>query len=213
MKKKLNEIKNAWQLAWQHPKFKQHLGGSLIVLYLTFQINFYFLNIWQTRSGVIMNDMLLSLLTPHDFSLPIFLVIYGAVLATLLYLVNNPKGFVSALYGYSILTLFRTIAIYLLPLDPPPNMVFLNDPIARFFLFNGNVVTKDLFFSGHTSTIFYCLFVIEEKAYRQIGFVMAMVLGFMLLIQHVHYSIDVFAAPFFAYFCYKLVNTYFKWEE
>jgi hypothetical protein len=204
---------DVWRDLFPNKRFKTHLVGAFIMMFLSFQINIYFLNNWQTRDGLAVNDQLLNMLTPYDFSLPIFLVTYGGVLITILRIILTPQKFIVLLYGYSLLTLCRTASIYLLPLEPPAQMIFLNDPIASLILFKEHAVTKDLFFSGHTSSFFYCVFALEDKAHRQIGFAMAMVLGLMLMIQHVHYSIDIFAAPFFAYFCYRLATTYFKWDD
>jgi hypothetical protein len=206
-------LATAWKTQLVNKRFKTHLAGAFIMIFLSFQINIYFLNVWQTRDGIVVNDQILNMLTPYDFSLPIFLVTYGGILVTIFRVILTPQKFIVLLYGYSLLTLCRTVSIYFLPLEPPAQMVFLNDPIASFILFQKHVVTKDLFFSGHTSSFFYCVFALDDKAHRQIGFAMAMVLGLMLMIQHVHYSIDIFAAPFFAYFCYKSATTYFKWDD
>jgi membrane-associated phospholipid phosphatase len=82
-------------------------------------------------------------------------------------------------------------------------MILLNDPFVQFFG-SGDVLTKDLFFSGHTATLFL-LFLISEKKYLKIIFLLCTILvGIAVLLQHVHYTIDVLAAPFFAYASYKL---------
>ncbi len=35
----------------------------------------------------------------------------------------------------------------------------------------------------------------------------AIIVGVSIVLQHVHYVIDVFAAPFFTYVCYKVVSS------
>ena len=40
------------------------------------------------------------------------------------------------------------------PLDPPPGMIVLEDPLVQLFGGASRPLTRDLFFSGHTSTMF-----------------------------------------------------------
>ena len=61
----------------------------------------------------------------------------------------------------------RMCAMYMLPLDPPVNMIILNDPLVEFFG-TGQTLTKDLFFSGHTATLFILFLVSEKKIYKTI---------------------------------------------
>lgn len=72
----------------------------------------------------------------------------------------------------------------------------LADPVAEFFgAGSAQPLTKDLFFSGHTATL--CLFAImfEDRPFKLFFGTMAVVVGVAVLMQHVHYSIDVVVAP------------------
>ena len=51
------------------------------------------------------------------------------------------------------MVIFRTSAINLVPLEPPDTILLLNDPFVQLFG-KGEILTKDLFFSGHTGTLF-----------------------------------------------------------
>lgn len=196
----------AWQNALRENAVKKHLMFSFTAFIVSFEVQFYFLNEFQYRQGVLLHDQVLNFFTPRDFSLLIFLLVYGAMLTTILIVLQYPKKFVAALYGYALLTIMRTISIYFVPLEPPVGMIFLNDPIARFLMFKEHAVTKDLFFSGHIASLFFFLFVLENKHHRQILFVITLLIGVLLIIQRVHYSTDIFAAPFFAYACYRVAQ-------
>ena len=98
--------------------------------------------------------------------------------------------------------------MYLLPLEPPVKMIILNDPFVEFFG-TGQTLTKDLFFSGHTATLFILFLVSEKKIIKTVFLISTIAVAISVLLQHVHYTIDVFAAVFFTYACYKLLN-YFK---
>jgi len=90
-------------------------------------------------------------------------------------------------------------------LNPPEKMIPLNDPVVEFFG-TGQLLTKDLFFSGHTATIFLLYLLADKKLLKTFFLVSAIVVGIGVLLQHVHYSIDVFVAPFFAYCSFYIVK-------
>jgi hypothetical protein len=58
-------------------------------------------------------------------------------------------------------------------------------------------ITKDLFFSGHTATMVFVCFFLPTTRERVIAITLSLLLVSLLLIQHVHYSLDVAAAPLF----------------
>ena len=125
----------------------------------------------------------------------------------------TPKKFLKGLQAYAILLFFRTLFIYILPLEAPKGMIFLQDPITAFFLNSVNVVTKDLFFSGHISAM--CLFVYfsDNKKWKTYLMFATPLLAMLILWQHVHYTIDVVAAPFFAFICCKFIDVVNeRWE-
>jgi hypothetical protein len=90
----------------------------------------------------------------------------------------------------------RFASIYWVALNPPEGLVDLHDPIAELFIYGENLaITKDLFFSGHTATmVFVCYFLPLAKE-RKIAIALTNVLVILLLVQHVHYSLDILAAP------------------
>jgi hypothetical protein len=74
----------------------------------------------------------------------------------------------------------------------------LHDPLAEFFIYGENMpITKDLFFSGHTATMVFVCFFLPTTRERVIAITLSLLLVSLLLIQHVHYSLDVAAAPLF----------------
>ena len=83
-------------------------------------------------------------------------------------------------------------------LNPPVGLVDLHDPLAEFFIYGENMpITKDLFFSGHTATMVFVCFFLPTAKERVIAITLSLLLVSLLLIQHVHYSLDVAAAPLF----------------
>jgi len=50
----------------------------------------------------------------------------------------------------------------------------------------------------------------HEKHWRYIYFAISIVFGISVLIAHIHYSIDVFAAPFITYSIFSIARILFK---
>lgn len=203
----LQNITGAWSRAWQHKPFKYYFAFSLLLLVVSMYHNFYYLKVWQARPGMQINDLLLTHLQPRDFSLPIFLLEYSALLLVFLSLLPYPDRLARGFQMYGLVIFARTVAVYFVPLEPPKEMILLYDPIANFFLHSKDVfVTKDLFFSGHISGMVVFFFATQNRYVRICVALATCAISSMILWQHVHYTMDVLFAPIAAYIVYKLVN-------
>lgn len=155
----------------------------------------YFFAYIEARNGVILNDILLRYLGPFDLSVPIFIVIWSTTLLFIIRSIYYPSIFLQAVYCLSLLLLIRILSIYLTPLDPPATIIAIKDPLTSITYGGKDVfITKDLFFSGHTSNILMLALCFEKRTDRIIGIVAAILVGIFVLIQHAHYTIDVLAA-------------------
>lgn len=199
----------SWQVAWDYPifrvKFFLGLFSMLVILYF---LPDYFLFI-QQRNGLLLQDRLLDILPAHDVSVYIFLVLYPVSGLFLWRVIRQSTMCINALWGYIFLCLARMISISLVPLEAPVGLVPLHDPFSVFF-YGANVITKDLFFSGHTATLFLVGYCLENPLEKKIAFCAAVLLAFLLLIQHVHYTADIVVAPFFSYLFWYLGKTIAK---
>ena len=79
--------------------------------------------------------------------------------------------------------------------------------------YGAHYITHDLFFSGHTTTVFLVFLCLKKKWDRIYVLTASIVLGMLLLAQHVHYTIDVLAAPVFTYAVYRLMLIFTKREN
>ena len=76
-------------------------------------------------------------------------------------------------------------------------------PFLNFFIYQGTI-DGDLFFSGHTATI--CLLLFWTVKFKWVFALFGVVLGILLMVQRVHYSIDIIAAIPFAYLSVRIVD-------
>jgi hypothetical protein len=191
-------LKQTWKAAFNDTTFALKFVGALVVFSIfPLKADDYFQWI-QLREGVQWNDPLLNALPSLNVSYPIFGIIYLSVIYLLYRLLNDPKRFLWFAWAFNIETAFRFATIYLVALNPPSGLVDLHDPLAEMFIYGENMaITKDLFFSGHTATMVFVCFFLPSIIERRIAIGLSLVLACLLLIQHVHYSLDVLAAPLF----------------
>lgn len=178
---------------------------SVIVLVFTLTFMSHFLDFIEHRQGVVLHDPILETFQPVNLTWLIFALIYVSLLITVALIIKYPQKLLFAIQVYALLLLFRMTAMYLLPLNPPVRMIMLNDPFIQFFG-SGSILTKDLFFSGHTASLFFFFLITDRKPLKYLLLALTIVVAVALLLQHVHYSIDVFAAPFFTYTAYRLIK-------
>jgi membrane-associated phospholipid phosphatase len=183
-------------------KFELVITLFLLAVVLTSLANF--LNYVEARKGVLLPDPLLNLFNPIDLTWLTFTLIYVSIVVAIVTLFKNPSRLVFAIQLYTFMVAVRIIAMYLMPFDPPSSMIILNDPLVEYFG-TGQTLTKDLFFSGHTATLFILFLVSENKTIKTVFMISTITVAISVILQHVHYSIDVFAAVFFTYACYKLI--------
>jgi hypothetical protein len=202
------QIKKAWSEAWLHRSFRIQIYITLIViLTFPFVINEYFEFI-ENRSGALLNDVLLVKLPSYNVSWIIFFFLYGGIFIGLYYHLIHPKTILITFQTYVIITLIRFVTITLVPLEPPIGYIPLREPFVQLFSPNGRIFSKDLFFSGHMSTILSLFFSSHRKFVRTILFFCSCMVGSLILIQHVHYTIDVLVAIPATYFVYLFCKKY-----
>ena len=159
----------------------------------------------ERRHGVLLNDPVLSTLPPHNVSLALFIIIWSISLLSLVRAAQTPNMFLTFLWSYIFLCVFRTLTITLVPLDPPVGLIGLVDPLSNFF-YGKNFVTRDLFFSGHTSTVFLLYLCLPGKADKKLALMATACVGFLLLVQHVHYTLDVLGGVLFAWLSWQIAR-------
>jgi hypothetical protein len=191
-------LKQTWKAAFTDRTFVlQFIGALAVFLIFPFKADNYFQWI-QLREGIQWNDPLLNAIPALNVSYPIFGIIYLSVIYLQYRLLQDPKRFVWFAWAFNLETGFRFITIYLVALNPPAGLVDLHDPLAEMFIYGENMaITKDLFFSGHTATMVFVCFFLPTAKERRIAVVFSFVLASLLLLQHVHYSLDIVAAPLF----------------
>ncbi|HET9503486.1 MAG TPA: phosphatase PAP2-related protein [Hymenobacter sp.] len=194
-----------WAQALAQPAFRGR--AALVVLLLVAVVGValppYFVYV-QQRPGQLLADPLLALLPCRQVAVPIFVLMYGACVAGLGWLGRHPALLLRGLWAYLLLAVLRMATIWALPLLPPADLIAMPDPFLALVYHTeaSEAMTKDLFFSGHTSTVVLLALAVRGRWWRTGLAVAAVLVGLLVLVQRVHYSYDVLAAPFFAWLAY-----------
>jgi hypothetical protein len=193
-----------WKSFFQNKRYRIEFVITIIILIPLLLSFSQFLLFVERRAGVILNDPLLNSFNPIDLTWLIFALIYLSLIIFIITTFNKPEKLLLALQSYGLMVIFRTIAMYITPFEPPATLLLLNDPFVQLFG-EGDILTKDLFFSGHTGTLFLLFLLAENKILKSIFLSATIIVGSAVLLQHVHYTIDVFVAPFISYTSYKII--------
>ena len=194
----LSQTRKLWHSALQDRGFRNKfiIVGVLLGLYAF--LTPYLFQFIQQRKGHVLNDYLLNRLPAYDLSIWIFDTLYILIIAALYFLVQEPHRLLLLLKAYLILSVFRSITMLLFPLEPPVNIIELNDPLVQY-LFYQQSITKDLFFSGHTSVLVLLTMGVTSFRLRLLFIIGTLSVALMLLFQHAHYTVDILFAPLFSW--------------
>jgi membrane-associated phospholipid phosphatase len=193
----------SWSDAWQEPRFRNKTIIALLLVTIILIMLPTFFAFIEKREGMVLQDFVLDAIPAIDVSIPTFVVIWSVVLLVFYRIYQNPRLFLVIAYGFILMCILRVLTISLLPLNPPVGIIALKDPIANIaYGGNGIFITKDLFYSGHTGNMFLFFLCLQRKWDKIIALAASFIVGILVLVQHIHYSIDVFAAFIFTYFIY-----------
>jgi hypothetical protein len=191
-----------WKDELRSGAFRAHLAVTIPLLVATLLVLTRFLAWVEERPGLIVPDPVLALVAPRDLTWLTFGLIYLGLLTAIIVFAREPRRLLVAMQAYCAMVFLRMAAMAVLPLEAPPGMLPLADPLVETFG-TGRLLTKDLFFSGHTSTLFLLFLAAPRGVVKWILLGCTCAVAVCVLVQHVHYAVDVLAAPFFAYGAYR----------
>jgi hypothetical protein len=205
----LGLIRNNWDNSLKQSAFKPLLFTGIAFMIILLCLLPFFFNFIEQRQGYYLNDWLLNKIPAVDVSVPVFICIWGCVALIITTVIKKPSIFIRFLYGYLLLLSVRYASIYFFPLEAPRGLVVLRDPLSNSF-YGTKFITKDLFFSGHTSTLFLMYFFQDTRIKKLFTLFSSVAVGILVLLQHIHYTIDVIIAFPAAYLCFKTSDLFLR---
>jgi hypothetical protein len=189
---------------------RRSLFVGLFILAVAIIFQFYSSAYVNKISSNSVADFLLNLLPVVNLNWIIIEGAFLAILFTVILILAKPQYLLFTIKAVGIFIATRAvfiaathIGIYPGQINPDTTGVFDN-------LYTGLGLQAGFFFSGHTglpllmSVIFW-----DEKVWRYVYMIMGLVFGVTVLFAHVHYTIDVLAAPYMTYGIFKMTQYFF----
>ena len=155
-------------------------------------------------------DIVLSNVRPLDLAEAYVYGTYALIALIALVLARRPQRIPFALYSLALLYYVRAFFVPLTHLGSVPVQQAQDfGELVNALFFGG-----DRFFSGHTGAPFLMALVMWRERWLRVVFLTVSVLfGAVVLLAHLHYTIDVFAAFFIAYGVFRLAERLFGPDE
>jgi len=183
---------------------------GLIYLSFSFGVNFYASKYANSSMSNYVSDIVLS-------NIPVFdvdgIYIYGPIIFwTFVFFLtlSKPQTIPFIIKSIAVFVFVRSIFISITHIGIFPSHLVIDAPqIFTFFTYYG-----DLFFSGHTGLPFLMALIFWDNKPLRIFFISSSIFfGCIVLMGHLHYSIDVLGAFFITYSIYKLSEKLFEKDK
>lgn len=182
------------------------LGAAYVVEHFA---NVYAFSYYLRPTTNHVGDMILDNIPAIDLS---FIIVEGAfifIVLVCLYILSKPRYILFSIKALAIFIIVRAFFVSLThvgiyPEHIAPGLGFF-DSLYLYLNFQ-----TGLFFSGHTGLPFlFALIFWDKPRPRYVFLALSLICAIAVLLAHVHYSIDVFAAPFMAYGIFKIAHYFF----
>ncbi len=181
-------------------KNSMYLGILLMILSILIQITVGRYDSFRASFSYPAGDIFLDNLPVVNLS---GIIVFGALtlwVGAWLLLIYEPKYLIFGTKAVALFIVSRAFFMSLThigayPVNASPSPDNVGYSIYHLFTFQGN-----FFFSGHTGFPFLLALIFwDNKLLRRTFLALTVFFGATVLLAHVHYSIDVFAAPFIVY--------------
>lgn len=190
----------------KQPEYLWSAFTALAFLALSLVVNWYAGLYAAESASNSVTDIILTNTRTYDVDT---LFIYGtfAFWAFILYLcIRHPQNLPFTVRSIAFFVVIRSVFISLTHIGPFPTQMIVNSHVLAKFSFGA-----DLFFSGHTGLPVLMALIYWKKIYLRILFILsAFFFATIVLLAHLHYSIDVLSAFFITYTIFHLAEMFFK---
>lgn len=193
---------------WKQRQFVATVFASFAMLTIANIINYYAGTYATERASNSVTDLILNNIPVFDVD---HLFVYGTfifwaiLIGVWIYHIDRLPFSVKAL---SLFIVIRSLFIVLTHIGPFADQVVWSSSILSKWSFGG-----DLFFSGHTGIPFLFALIFWDIKLLRIFFICSSIFfATIVLLGHLHYSIDVLSAFFITYSIYHLARLLFKKE-
>ncbi|MDX9970941.1 MAG: phosphatase PAP2-related protein [Candidatus Gracilibacteria bacterium] len=196
---------NKWKVLLNDPFFRLSLLSGILIFSFSYALTVFV----SVRNDLItyqpVGDLFLDLLPTINLEFLFTYGIYSLVLSIFVYVfLLKPELSPFVLKSFGLLFIFRSAFVGLTHFGPPAGFFYDGVVYADGNFLQKLIFKNDLFFSGHTAIPFLAFLIFKESKFKWVQLFGSILMGITVLLMHVHYSIDVFAAFFITYGVYSL---------
>lgn len=184
---------------------------GLLLLAISFITQFFVSGYVTRSSSAPVTDIILSNTRVYEVG---GIFVWGAIILTFIGVIIGLKNLNYAPFmmkSVALFTLIRSFFVSLTHIGPFPTHAIINSNFFNGEVFNGIFTGNDLFFSGHTGVPFLLALIFwEHKKLRFIFLSFSALFGVVVLLGHLHYSIDVLSAFFITFSIFHICKFLFK---
>ena len=158
--------------------------GLALITFFILYLPYFFGQVIDPKQGWLLHDVVLNYLKPINNSWLIFTLIYVCILQTIVTNFKKPEVILLGLVTYCSVSLVRMLTIYVFTLEPPLGLIPLIDPFVSLIAYDSNFA-KDLFFSGHVSTLTMLILVEPQRQLKFLKIGATVAVSILLLFQHI----------------------------
>lgn len=205
----------AYKTCFGDRKFLISFWGGLALLLISLVTQSYISDYVNNLPDTPVADLILSNIRAYDVG---GIFVYGSVLLLFIGLFvgfRHPHRLPFAMKSIALFTLIRSCFVILTHISIFPSHIVIDSSFFNSALFSGIFTGNDLFFSGHTGLPFLlALMFWNNKNLRAIFLGFSTTFAIVVLLGHIHYSIDVLSAYFITYSIFQICKFLFKreWE-
>ena len=181
---------------WKRKEVTRSIFVSLLFFGVSIIINHYASLYTDKSAGNHVTDILLDNLPVFNVNFMVNEVVWVFIWFVIFLMAIKPQRIAYVLKSLALFIIIRSIFISLTHLGAIPDHSFLNKHDILTNIASGN----DMFFSGHTGMPYLLAMIFwDNKNLRYIFIFASFLFGATMILGHLHYSIDVFAALFIAH--------------
>jgi hypothetical protein len=204
---------NNYKIHFSHKGFLASVFVAIVIFSLSLTINSYATSYATAKASNPVSDIVLDNIPVFDvdgifFFGPLILIAFICLLAF-----SQPRRLPFMLKSIAIFVVVRSVFTILTHIAPSPEAITAGPLLLEY---TGGFLEKimfggDLFFSGHTGLPFLMALIFWDKKWLRILFIgLAVFFGTIVLMAHIHYTIDVVAAFFITDGVFRLTEILFR---
>ena len=201
----------AYKEYFTNKKFIISFLSGLVLLSASLIVQFFVSDYVDSWASAPAADIILSNTRVYEVAA---IFIWGAILLTIiatLVTLKRPNYAPFTMKSIAVFTLIRSIFISLTHIGPFPTQATIDSIFFTREAFSGIFIGNDLFFSGHTGIPFLLALIFwENKILRIVFLSFSIMFAIIVLLGHLHYSIDVLSAFFITYSIFHICKFLFE---